>query len=180
MGRKKVVIDPICGKRLSELISDYGMTHKDFAEAIGYTKEQVSFMVNGKRNITVYSARAIAEKFPSVRFEWLMGYDDFKTEADRISAIVGKSYASEDLIDNLISLHGYIVNDVTSSQPVQKGEDGCEYHEPKLSITSPKGAVRFLSPKEFSDLIKTIDDYIEMQLLFHFREPTDGAKEYWG
>lgn len=83
MGRRKTEINPVRGERLKELLAENNITQKDLAEKIGYSKEHISFVVVGKRNMPEEMAKIISRHFPYVRFEWLMGYDNFKTEDDK-------------------------------------------------------------------------------------------------
>jgi len=83
MANKKE-INPKTGKRLQELIKGLKMTQGDFGERIGLGSRQISCIVRGERRLTEDNARRIAELFPPVRMEWLMGWDDFKTETEQI------------------------------------------------------------------------------------------------
>ncbi len=143
------------------------------------SEKQIGYIESGARQMSVEYALLFSQAL-DIRPEYLLLKDDFRTEAERIKAITGKAWSRQDLIRNLIALHGYAINDVTSSQPIRPGEDGREYRETKFSITSAEGKVRFLSSKELNGLIKGIDDHIEKELLFQFRKLSDGAKEYWG
>lgn len=83
MGRRKTEINPVRGEHLKELLAENHITQKELAERIGYSKEHISFVVVGKRNMPEEMAKTISRYFPYARFEWLMGYDDFKTEDDK-------------------------------------------------------------------------------------------------
>lgn len=82
MGRKQIKINAIRGKRLKTLLNEKKIDQKEFAEEIGYSAEHISYIINGKRNLTEDAAGRIAEKFPDIRIGWLLGWDDFKTEED--------------------------------------------------------------------------------------------------
>lgn len=83
MGRKSVVINPIRGRNLQRLLSEHGMTQQELADKIGYTKEHISYVVCGRRNLTEGIANDIIQKvFPAIRKEFLLGLDEFETEAD--------------------------------------------------------------------------------------------------
>lgn len=82
MARKKGEVNTIRGERLGKLLSWYGIDQKDFAEGIGYTKEHISYIINGHRNLTIDAAERIVKMFPDIRIEWLMGYDDYPTRLD--------------------------------------------------------------------------------------------------
>jgi len=191
MPKRKLEINPKSKERLKELCNGKPLTQAMLSEKTGISQNTLSKIANGKAPMSDYVAQEIIKAVPGIRREWIMGYDDFKTEAERISAIIGKNCAREDLINSLISLHGYTVEDATfllkvKAPQVEKGKDdkddkdGKESFAAMMSITSPSGTVHFLSSKEFSDLLNSIDDYVEMQLLFRFRKLSDGAKEYWG
>ena len=83
MGRKKCEINKIRGERLRQLLSERGVDQKELARKIGYTSEHLSYIVNGKRNLTEDAARSIVSLFPPTRFEWLMGFDDYQTAAEK-------------------------------------------------------------------------------------------------
>ena len=114
MGRKAVTINPERGERLKQLLQEYNVSQKEIASVLNYSPEQISYIINGKRNLTEPAAKEIIKYFNSInennakhrasilekemlkqktinfawqsniqpktiRFEWLMGYDDFKT-----------------------------------------------------------------------------------------------------
>lgn len=83
MGRKMTAINADRGQRLKILLAESGMRQDELADKIGYTKEHISYIVNGKRNLTEDAARAIIRLFPETRIEWLMGYDDCRTEKEK-------------------------------------------------------------------------------------------------
>jgi len=212
MGRKRTEINIESGYRLSSLLSERNIQQKELAEALYYTPQQISRIVTGKAPMTEEFARKVVELLKSIdretalaktdesgavvetiRYEWLMCYDDFKTEGDRISLICQRDSDRENIIEQLIELHGYSVS--------FEGWDGKTCHlqyppgisdedilkrvhdtlpEPIISVESPSGATRYLDRREYIQIMKSIDDYIEMQLSFLFRRPKDGAKEYWG
>ena len=87
---KKPEINTKSGERLRELIKSLGMTQKDFAEEVGITERTVTAYVNNDRRLTEYNARIIAEKFPIVRFEWLMGWDDNKNAAEQLMNVLSE------------------------------------------------------------------------------------------
>lgn len=88
MGRKSVEINPECGKRVKELISDVKMSQIELAKRLNYTPQQISRIVQGKSRLTEYTAQQIVDVCKSkaplnrTRYEWLMCYDDLKTESD--------------------------------------------------------------------------------------------------
>lgn len=220
MGRKQAKINIESGKRLSLILSERNMQQKELAEAISYTPQQISRIIKGKSPMTEEFAHTVVERFraidreaalaemdksemdksemvepviETIRYEWLMCYDDFKTEGERISYICKKDGDRESMIEQLIKLHGYSSAFETwdgrtcylQYPPGISDEEALKrihetYPEPIISITAPTGAIRWVDRCEYRRIVKNIDDYIEMQLSFLFRRPKDGAKEYWG
>ena len=88
MSRKRIEINKIRGKRLGELLSENGMGQKELAEKIGYSPEHISYIINGRRNLTQDAAESIVKIFPGVRVGWLLGYDNSKTDLDAVEHVV--------------------------------------------------------------------------------------------
>lgn len=95
MGRKPVKINPKKGERVKQLLNEYNVTQKEIAAVLHYSPEQISYIVNGKRDLTEPAAQELVDYFNSlsdedadkprqlsklIRLSWLMGYDDNKTE----------------------------------------------------------------------------------------------------
>lgn len=84
MARKRTEVNPIRGERLRSLLKKHNMEQQELADKIGYTKEHISYIVNGKRNLTQEAAESIVKLFPGIRVGWLLGYDDFETDFDAL------------------------------------------------------------------------------------------------
>jgi len=102
--------------RLRELISDLKMTQSQFGELLGLGARQISCMVNGTRRLTEENARRLARLFPEVRYEWLMGYDDYKTEDEYRTSILNSKVEGmwrneyieiEEFVRTVVSALGY-------------------------------------------------------------------------
>ncbi|MCE5190028.1 MAG: hypothetical protein LLF75_12725 [Eubacteriales bacterium] len=64
-------------------------------------------LVTAKRRLTTDSAVRIAKMFPPVRFEWLMGYDDFKTLADKKISELRKPINEGNLLLDAVTMIAY-------------------------------------------------------------------------
>lgn len=110
MSRKRVEVNPIRGKRLKMLLTENGIDQQELADKIGYTKEHISYIINGRRNLTEEAAQAVVKQFPDTRIEWLMGYDDFKTQLHSSLFPVVKSLIStknrERALEKMLSVYG--------------------------------------------------------------------------
>lgn len=174
MSRKRVEVNPIRGERLKMLLIENGVDQKEFADKIGYTKEHISYIINGRRNLTEDAAQAIIKLFPGTRIEWLMGYDDFKTNHEKgwkpfVDSINKGRDESERLTKGLayfLSLSDYkiVYNDIgKESMPV---EEAIEWYTKKLVILKHGEREVYLSPFDLSDLENEILGYIELRLKY--------------
>jgi len=84
MARRKMAINPKSGPRLKSLCVEKPITQVKLAETLNYEKQHISNIICGRKRLTPELAQQIREKvFPEVRISWLLGIDDFKTEADK-------------------------------------------------------------------------------------------------
>lgn len=96
MARKEVVINPKSGERLKEWLLDIKLSQAELAERINYSQQLISDIVRGKRSMTKEFAQAVRQNTykpgyniygeeitqDSVRVQWLLGLDDYKTDED--------------------------------------------------------------------------------------------------
>lgn len=124
MSRKQQEINQERGKRLSviikESIKEKGR-NKIFAEKFGYTKEHISQILGGNRNLTEDFAARIITEYPKYRIEWLMGYDDFKTQADVVSHVINQAQSEQDMMFSALLLLGTLNGYSISSPKVYNG-----------------------------------------------------------
>ena len=102
MPRKQSEINIESAFRIKELLHDHEMTQKQLAGKLHYSEQHISLILTGKRPLPVETAKEIAKLFPPVRFEWIMGYDDFRTpteykEFPHSKAAVDKQFAKQAL-----------------------------------------------------------------------------------
>lgn len=188
MGRKKETINPVCGQRLKEVISASPFSQKDFAEAVlHYTPEHLSLIINGKRSLTPELAEKIVSMFPHIRYQWLMGVDDIKTENERVDVMLTKEERSKQLIEELIKLHGYelttFVNPDSDEERIRvKPPEGVFKTDNSIELMYHESYKRKAARGSSFDatILKDINDYIEMRLAFCFRKAENGAECYGG
>ena len=154
MLQKRTEINKIRGERLRKVIRKSGMTQEAFAERIGYSQIHISYVVNGKRNLSQEVANAVVKMLPEVRIGWLLGYDDFETVEDAInaSAIEASSNrkATRQLLEFAAKQLGYQVKRVENidvededivdnDEPGEADTDDCWYTE-EVPKTIVKGS----------------------------------------
>lgn len=84
MGRKKIEINQKMSARLIELLDDCKTTQKSIAAKAGISENQISRIRKGTAPMSHAIATLIANQYPPIRWQWLMGLDDYKTEEDKM------------------------------------------------------------------------------------------------
>ena len=87
MGRQRVPeLNPVCGKRLKELIRDEGLTQEQLALEIGVSSQTISKACTGKK-LTQNIVDKIIERHPEYNAAWLLGYSEHRYLSDVETAI---------------------------------------------------------------------------------------------
>jgi len=94
------------GKRLKSCIKEKQLTQTEFANITGYTKQYISNICVGKKNLSLESARTFS-KILNVREEYLLCEDDIKTEKELEKMWHDKFDLSDNLALHLLELAGY-------------------------------------------------------------------------
>lgn len=101
----KKELNPEHGKRLSECLNDKKMSQKELAEKSGYTKQYISYIVTGKKNMSSDSAEIFANIL-EVRKEYLLCRDDFKNVRSITKYVCNQLDSSNDAIIALLNFAG--------------------------------------------------------------------------
>lgn len=99
MSKPKTQLNLKANERIKELVLDSGLTRERFAETINYTPQHLSRLLS-KTNptpVTIDTANRIAQVY-HVRYEWVMGIDDYKTDTDCMEAQVERAQAIGDAV----------------------------------------------------------------------------------
>lgn len=196
MGRKSQEVNPESGKRLKLWLNRMGISAKALCEAINYTPQYISDVITGKKRLTPDLAETISNVSGSfihtktgesfslnilnrVRQDYLLLRDSFMTEDDRIHTHTDEKNKREDLIIQLLSLHSYEIQDISTTSPVKVDENGNEFQEATFALISPRGSLRVFSSTQLLEFIKKLDDSIEMQCAFQFRRVIDSTKNIY-
>lgn len=172
MGRSKVEINPIRGKRLQTIIKESGESNISFAKRFGYSAEHISQIIIGKRRLTDAFVERIIAEYPKYRIEWLLGIDNFKTSTELVLRPLAEAAQEHDTM--FLSLSALaLINDYTILPPQIPPHGACVeevFDSIKTGYTVKKGDRRInLSLEEEEALENLISDFVGLQLDYLFR-----------
>ena len=178
MPRPKVKINPKCGKNLKKLCDDERISQAELAEIIFVSQQTISKIINGRASLTEQTARAITEKFPKYRMEWLLGYDSFETIDDYISSIFSGQTEIQSIIERLMVLHGYRVIEEQVAPNIDlmtdeelHGYKKKPYYEKRYALKDSTGNIRYLDIEELIGIFRQIDDFVEFMCFRTVKQP---------
>lgn len=123
MGRKTVEINPICGKRVKQIIKEQKITQKELAKKIYLSEKTVSHMINGESSVTKPTAKAIHDLYPEYLTEWILGLTDNKNKLEVFRSALTQAQEEADLLDtglfSFVKVNGY---EIEATCPDQDGE----------------------------------------------------------
>ena len=177
MGRNPVEINPIRGQRLKQLLSKQNMMQRELAEALGCTKEHISYIVRGKRNLTQEIAEKIILLFPHIPFNWLMGYDDFESDLSKEVYAFGQWGKEEETrrkaVKALAFLSGYEIEDTYDfMQAMEKRpvEEIIKFNSRGYPIRQNGAIVSYIPTEKFNLLALDIQELAELRIKSYLRE----------
>ena len=175
MARKKSEVNKVRGQNLRKVLAHYGMDQKELAERLHYSKEHISYIINGRRNLTLDIAEKVVDIFPEVRLEWLMGRggymnweEEVASQAEEISKSFEKDMHIENSIKSLVECLGYKIEVKLVGI---KAEDGVIYHDGTVEscrITSPERETEEITYKELRQIIYNITAFTKQELAEQF------------
>ena len=114
MGRKRVEIKPEPAERLKQLCEEENIKQQELASLICTSPQTISKIINKKSSLTEDNASRIVALYPKYRFEWLMGYDPYKTNADLFMGVIADTQKESDMmmlgLQAFASLCGYEIS----------------------------------------------------------------------
>lgn len=161
-------INPIRGLRVKQLCEEQGINQIELSQRIYISQQKISEMINGKANVTETTARAIVQAFPQYRFEWLMGYDDYKNTAEKNNAIIRQAQHEGTLLEAglrfISSLSGFEISGPFERIPqlVPVEELLTQFNEG--FIVTKEGESCRLTIDEMVQLENDVCDYVEYRL----------------
>lgn len=193
--RKQSEINIVSAFRIKELLHDHNMTQKQLSDKLHYSEQHISLILTGKRPLLVSTAQEIASLFPPVRFEWIMGYDDFRTPAEykafpHAKAAVDKQFAKQavtilaDTLGYKFKVTGsygapFSVDDVMGisdeeREQLKKHADAIR-GDCKYEVTRDGISMTEISIDEFNSFVLEIKDFTEFKLSKLCKEAHDNG-----
>ena len=133
-------------------------------------------------NLTEERASDVIEAFPKYRIQWLLGYDDYMTNADLVFNAVDERKRKQALFATIAEMSGWGINDLESTLSVDLqglptiGEETDDFPYARISNGE---AARNLDQGDFERLVSKMVDYFKFELehtCFDYeREHTDEA-----
>lgn len=170
------------GDRVKKLIDMYNkespgekITQFSLAEDLKIHYNAFNAKLNGKRTLTLNDAKAIANKFPGTRYQWIMLEDDFRTEGERLAHAFEKvKHEGNLLYTGLWSFA--VLADYKIIPPILNNIDSPENH-----LKAIKGGYKIekddqmvsLSLEEMNRFENEVFDFVELKLKHLFKEKGD-------
>lgn len=179
MARPKVEINPIRGLRLKQICEEQKITQKQLSNVIHITQQSISSMVNGTATVTVETADLVTMAFPEYRKEWLLGLDDYKTEADVqraraeqfTQAIDVMEYEGSLLYTGLCAFARLNGIEITPPKTRETGSLENYFRNIKAGYMIAKGGQAIsLSVEEMNRFENEVCDFVELKLKHLFKQ----------
>lgn len=179
MARPKVEINPIRGLRLKQICEEQKITQKQLSNIIHITQQSISSMVNGTATVTVETADLVTRAFPEYRKEWLLGLDDYKTEADVqraraeqfTQAIDEMEYEGSLLYTGLCAFARLNGIEITPPKTRDTGSLENYFRNIKAGYKIAKGEQAVsLSVEEMNQFENEVCDFVELKLKHLFKQ----------
>lgn len=167
-------LNPKHGIRLNECINLAGITQKKLAEQSGYTPQYISYIVTGKKNMSLESARIFA-KILKVDEDYLLCKSDHRTFNDFLYELSAQNDMAKKAALALLKVHG-----ISISEPFEKkliGEELENYmrfyrgmglipmnpHELLVRVQAGKETPQEISANEIFEFVDRIIEFAEFQ-----------------
>lgn len=155
------------GLRLKDCREASGLTQEALSMKAGYSIQTISYIENGKRGMTIESAR-IFGKYLEVRMEYLLCEDNYKTVRDLYSEVI-LSNKKEDYISDAFTENGYLPLEVLGNK-IAEYQDPLSHEEIELInvdryiIRTANNKYITCSEEKYKDMIEEINDFIILKL----------------
>lgn len=176
MPKKKTEISDIRSDRTKKIFelekekrSPEKFTQEMFAKLAHMSQQNLSSIINKKMALTEETAKSIVNAFPAsgYRIEWLLGFDNDMTEADKFKRVIQETQTEADLLYSgvlaFLKLSGFQI-DVAPIGGNGSLEETFQNMKEHCTITRDGKSVTF-SLSELNAFENELCDYIEFRLL---------------
>lgn len=174
MSRPKAEINVKRCERLKQIIKEQGIKQTELSEETGISQQAISAMVQGKANVTETTAEIMVEKFPQYSVEWLLGFTDYKNNAEEFGMTVSQMQHEGYLLLKGLSSFAQIANyQIKSCSPVSTCgkiviEDALKAVREGYIISHNNVSIQ-LSIEEMNIFENEVCDFVELQLKHLFK-----------
>ena len=176
MPRKRIEPNPLSGQRVKKLLKENtidGMraTQERLAEKLDISTVYLSDIVRGSKRLTPELAIKIAKLFPPTRIEWLLGEDDFQTEAMRFMDEMAVIRHEGNLLYTGLCAFAELTDYKTTPLAMNAGsfEEFFDAVKAAYRITDGKQSVT-LSLEEMNQFENEVCDFVELKLKHLFKQ----------
>ena len=166
----------LMSSRLREIRDASGLSQKQFAKKASYQQQRISAVECGDAPMTTGLANAIAQNFP-VRAEYLLCWDDYRTDADYHSNYLKSLengldkfdldalFSHDDAFEKLLNERGYETKlaDVLKYPDVRLIKDD-EILSSDIAVIKDGNVLCILTPAEEEALQNDVLDYYEFKI----------------
>lgn len=182
MPRPKAEINVKRCERLKQIIKEQGIKQTKLSEETGISQQAISAMVQGKANVTETTAEIMAEKFPQYSVKWLLGFTDYKNNAEEFRITISRMQHEGDLLLKGLSSFAQLANyQIKLCSPVSAHgkiaiEDALKAVRDGYIISHDNVSIQ-LSIEEMNAFENEVCDFVELQLkhLFKRKEASDNG-----
>lgn len=174
MPRPKAEINVKRCERLKQVIKEQGIKQTRLSEETGISQQAISAMVQGKANVTETTAEIMAEKFPQYSVEWLLGFTDYKNNAEKFGITASQiQHEGHLLLKGLLSFAQLANYQIKPCSPVSTHgkiavEDVLKAVREGYIISHNHASIQ-LSLEEMNTFENEVFDFIELQLKHVFK-----------
>ena len=168
------------GDRVRKIRKKLGLTQEKFAERLDINSfNYISMIETGARDLPVDLSKKIAALLPPTRFEWIMGFDDYRTDDDRLASIINGKHEITDLIEQLMILHGYKIETEEVTPNIESLSDSEKqeylqkpYLETRYYLKGPNNTKKFFDdPQDITRFFNEISEFVHFKCWNYIQPP---------
>lgn len=161
MPKSSSYINPVSGIRIKEQIRARHLKQCDLAKEINISQKHLSNIISGRKALTLENAQILAEKL-GVRYEYLLGTDNFPTEED-LTVCFNQAWEEAEKEDSAFPILFELVGFKVQAQRMAKS-DGTTVRTNYLDVFHDGELCCTCSESDIERLKSEIKDFTEFKL----------------